>query len=226
MILDARKLKQLRNEKGWSQELLAKTSGLSLRTIQRLESGERASAESMLAISAALELSPTALQSSSDSLAITWSRRMIMQGIVGMAVIIAAIGMLFKLAGNAPIFIDHFGLAFLVLFAYAATIVSFGMDGFVKSLTGLKCLFTQQIEGGNPAKYLARIYRSQITFWYGSALLATFIGAVAIHGNVSESIEFHRTWSINILVFVYASIICEGVLRPLAIKLETCDLSQ
>jgi len=32
-------LKELREQKGWSQELLAEYSGLSKRTIQRIESG-------------------------------------------------------------------------------------------------------------------------------------------------------------------------------------------
>jgi transcriptional regulator with XRE-family HTH domain len=50
------RIRQLRLEKGWSQEQLASIAGLSTRTVQRLENGEQASLETLTAIAAALEL--------------------------------------------------------------------------------------------------------------------------------------------------------------------------
>lgn len=50
------RIRQLRLEKGWSQEQLASIAGLSTRTVQRLENGEQASLETLSAIAAALEL--------------------------------------------------------------------------------------------------------------------------------------------------------------------------
>jgi DNA-binding XRE family transcriptional regulator len=58
--MDARKkisvesLKQLREAKSWSQQHLADAAGLSLRTVQRLEADGSASAETRLAVAAAL----------------------------------------------------------------------------------------------------------------------------------------------------------------------------
>ncbi len=225
-MLDSNKLKHIRQDKGWSQDLLAKASGLSLRTIQRIESDGRASAESFLSISSALELSPNVLHSSLNKLSVNWTRKMIMHGVIGLSVISTAIGMLFVLGGNAKIFIDWYGLVFLLAFVYAATIVSFGVNGLFRSLSGLKYLFTQEIIGGNSAKYMAIIYKSQIQFCYGAAVLALFIGSVAIHGNVdmhpAESI--HRAYAVNLLILVYGAIFCEAILRPLKIKFESCDL--
>ena len=40
MQISPEKIKHFRKENGWSQEVLAKASGLSLRTIQRIESTE------------------------------------------------------------------------------------------------------------------------------------------------------------------------------------------
>jgi len=51
----------LRKEKGWSQEQLAAISGLSGRTIQRIEKDGACSLESKMALAAALEIAPYAL---------------------------------------------------------------------------------------------------------------------------------------------------------------------
>jgi transcriptional regulator with XRE-family HTH domain len=49
-------IKKLRESKSWTQEHLASASGLSLRTIQRIEADGSASAESRLSIAAALSV--------------------------------------------------------------------------------------------------------------------------------------------------------------------------
>lgn len=56
------RLKELRNQKGLSQEVLAEKSGLSLRTIQRVENGETNPAgESLKRLSNALNVNPDEL---------------------------------------------------------------------------------------------------------------------------------------------------------------------
>ena len=49
-------IQKLRLQRGWSQEQLADLSGLSVRTIQRLERGQTASVESLKALGAAFEI--------------------------------------------------------------------------------------------------------------------------------------------------------------------------
>lgn len=49
-------IQKLRVQRGWSQEQLAELSGLSVRTIQRLERGKPASPESLKAIAAVFEI--------------------------------------------------------------------------------------------------------------------------------------------------------------------------
>ena len=53
MKIDATLLKKLRTAENLSQEQLSEKSGLSLRTIQRLENGGNASIESVRALAAA-----------------------------------------------------------------------------------------------------------------------------------------------------------------------------
>ena len=50
-------IQKLRLDKGWSQEDLAMHSGISVRTIQRIENGKRASLESLKCLAAVFETS-------------------------------------------------------------------------------------------------------------------------------------------------------------------------
>ena len=56
MRIDAELILELRTARGWSQEELAKLSGLNLRTIQRIESTAVASLRSKKALASALDL--------------------------------------------------------------------------------------------------------------------------------------------------------------------------
>ena len=49
-------IQKLRLKKGWSQEQLAQASGLSARTIQRIEAGHPASTESLKSLAAVFEV--------------------------------------------------------------------------------------------------------------------------------------------------------------------------
>lgn len=53
--INLREIKKLRLERHWSQEQLAEMSGLSVRTIQRIENGENAGLESLKSLAAVFE---------------------------------------------------------------------------------------------------------------------------------------------------------------------------
>ena len=226
MLLSTDKLKKLRSENGWSQEVLAKATGLSARTIQRIESDGKASAESTLAIASVFNLSPQSLMATSNEIEVNWTRRTIMKNLLALLVISGAIAMLVILAGSTELVIDvQFGL-FLVLFLYAATIIAFGTGGMLKSLAGLKYLFTDELVGGAQAKCLSVLYNSQVKFLYGGALVGLVIGAIAILGNIDtyDNFIFQRASSVNLIVLFYAALLAESIFRPLSLKLKTCDM--
>ncbi|MEQ9264352.1 MAG: helix-turn-helix transcriptional regulator [Balneolaceae bacterium] len=52
----AKQIRELRMEKSWSQSLLAKAAGLSLRTIQRIETNGKAAPETLLAVAGAFDI--------------------------------------------------------------------------------------------------------------------------------------------------------------------------
>jgi len=56
MKIDAQRVKKLREDRSWSQEHLASVAGLSLRTVQRIETEGKASPESKMAIASALDV--------------------------------------------------------------------------------------------------------------------------------------------------------------------------
>lgn len=226
MLLSTEKLKELRRENGWSQEVLAKATGLSVRTIQRIESDGRASAESTLAISSVFNSSPQSLMALSKDIQVNWTRDVIMKRLVALIVISGASIMLALLSGGLDHIIDGQSGLFLVLFVYAATIISYGIDGMFKSIICLKYLFTDELVGGSQAKYLSEIFHSQIKFLYGGALVGLLIGSIAMLGNISsyDNFIYQRATSVNLVVFFYAALVSESILRPLSLKLKHCDL--
>lgn len=63
MKIDGEKVRDLREQKSWSQEHLASASGLSVRTIQRVEAQGTSLPETRLALAAALGVPASALMS-------------------------------------------------------------------------------------------------------------------------------------------------------------------
>ena len=223
--LSPERVKFFRKDNGWSQELLAKASGLSLRTIQRAEKDGNSSAETQLALAAAFNISPKELFPVSSTLDVNWKRKNIMQSFLALLVVMGAVIMLGVLAGNLTMFIDIASILFVLLFMYAATVISFGTLGLIKSIKGLSYLFANEISPTPATEFLSIILKKQIFFIYGAAFIGLLLGSIAIHANVEESIVFHRTYAVNLLVLLYAAIIAEGILRPLAAKLEHRELS-
>lgn len=80
-------IRKLRQERGWSQEQLSELSGLSVRTIQRIERGHHPSMETLKALAAAfdtdvarlttraLDAAPASLRSARDDRAIAYVQR-------------------------------------------------------------------------------------------------------------------------------------------------------
>ena len=59
-------IRNLRIERGWSQEQLAEFSGLSVRTIQRIERGQPCGLESLKSLAAVFEVNINELKKDSD----------------------------------------------------------------------------------------------------------------------------------------------------------------
>lgn len=71
MKIDGDKVRALRGRKAWSQEHLAAASGLSVRTVQRVESESSGLPESRLALAGALGVSRAELMGAARACAVT-----------------------------------------------------------------------------------------------------------------------------------------------------------
>jgi len=221
--LSPERVKHFRKDNGWSQDLLAKASGLSLRTIQRAEKDGNSSAETQLSLAAAFNISPKDLFHISSTPDVNWKRKSIMQSFLALLVVVGAIVMLFVVGGSLTMFSDYHSALFLFLFMYAATVVAFGSHGLLKSILGLKYIFASDINPSPATEFIAIIYKKQITFVYGGALIGLLIGLVAINAGfdqIDKPLELHAAYAVCLLVLLYAAIFAEGLLRPLSTKLE------
>ena len=112
------KLKALRQDKGLSQELLAKMSGLSVRTIQRVESDGKASAETVLSIASVFNLSPKELQAASNEIEVNWSRKKIMKNTCALSLLVGTVIAAILLGVGPYFYIDVPAMMFVFLFTY------------------------------------------------------------------------------------------------------------
>ncbi|WP_448211731.1 helix-turn-helix domain-containing protein [Colwellia sp. MEBiC06753] len=223
MQLSPEKIKHFRKENGWSQDLLAQAAGLSLRTVQRIEKDGNASMETQMALAAALDQPLPMLCHVSDKIEVLWKWRSMMQGLLAIATVIAAIIMLITLGGDLGMFSDLYSGIYVLAFMYSATAIAFGGQGLVKSMFGFKYLFSSEIAMSEGTRYLSTIYKKQIYFVYGGALVATIIGLIAILSHYHEVVadgSLQAAYAVCLLILLYAGIIAEGILRPLSIKLE------
>lgn len=222
MQVSPEKVKHFRKENGWSQEVLAKASGLSLRTIQRVEKDGNSSSETQLALAAAFNKSAKELFFVSNKIETNWKWRNIMQSFLALIVVVAAVLMLLVLGGDLGMFADVYGILFLLLFMYSCTVVAYGFYGLRQSIIGLRYLFSSDIKHSPASEFISVIIQKQVSFIYGGALIATLVGSIAILSSsdaLASHVVFLNAFAVNLLVLLYASIIAEGILRPLSAKL-------
>ena len=81
---DAEKIKRWREERLWSQEHLADLAGVGLRTVQRIENGDPASRDSVMALAAAFNVEAAALTINADTEAAEQRERKAKKGVAAL----------------------------------------------------------------------------------------------------------------------------------------------
>lgn len=216
MKFSSSKIKSLRAERGWSQEHLGEVTGLSSRTIQRLENDGSGSAESLMAIASAFSISPGELQS--EHKPAIGDGKWNLGGFIGLLLIVGAVLFYLNITGEPSALIDIPALLYILLIPFAVSILS---NGFGITLDVYK-LFSWLVYEQN-AKTDAHLYlpvlRKLIVYSYASGATGTLFSLLGMLTG-SGDIYYPAGFSIALVIFIYATIQSEFLFRPLYHKLN------
>lgn len=225
MDISAEKLKRARLQRNLSQELLAKQSGLSLRTIQRLESRGGGSAETLQALCATLDIAAQELQLSETPPVANWQLKGILSRVAVLLVLLSALISLMKLASASTIhiYIDTVSLLIITSYLILSFLICYGFDGLITAICGLKFLTSSAMYNRQASLELAKMYSFTYKSCYSAALVGSAIGLVSLLHSFAASANTHLLLTglyVLSIVWLYAAIIAECVLRPLIYKLK------
>lgn len=225
------RIQLFRKNNGWSQEVLAKAAGVSVRTIQRVEKEGKCSLETHLALSSVFNLAPNELLDNYQGKLTAISFQLLMKQLIGLTLVACLIALTISIFGQLSWFIDGVGLAFVILFACSCTVITFSSTYLVKSIAALKFLFVRDIPNMPMIQFLSFVLDRQILFVYLGAIIYGLIGVIVIHANypwpsVTTNPEVLKVYLYGqkLIPLLYATIIAELLLRPIVTKIKALDV--
>jgi len=222
MSVSIDKIKQLRNYSGWSQERLAEISGLSLRTIQRIETSGNASLESQLAIATAFSISPGELLANEKveigNGGINWG------GVIGIFLCISLMAFQFDLSNSS--FFDSYSLLLVIGLSIAISSISMGGEN---TLTTILLIRWALVLPKNQVGLQTHIpdLNKLITYCHVSGGISSLVGIIAVlmttlpsQNHPDATYPFAVGIGISLLTSLYAAMLAELILRPLKHQIE------
>jgi DNA-binding XRE family transcriptional regulator len=218
MDICGNKIKSLRTAHGWSQDRLAKVSGLSLRTIQRIERGDACSVESKLSLAATFEVSPQALSApraqQKQASGIEFSR------FIAFVIVLIMLAWLLGLSGGLQVFFDATSLMATLLLAPCLTVLSKGFNSTLSSIMLLKWLCLKPVFNQGMANCVRTLHKL-ILHLYASGALVSLLSLIGLLSQSNVNREYLGSYlAIVILPLLYAAIMAELVFRPIKYKAE------
>jgi transcriptional regulator with XRE-family HTH domain len=187
MQIDSKRIRSEREKRAWSQEHLAKLTGLGLRTVQRIESTGLASYESVSAMAAVLEISVSELRVARPAMPVaaplnrkSWTR-LIPAIAVAMAIIV---GTAIAKHTSDSRWLVMVGPLLLAVVVVGADVLAFRLQGKKRGPSMPTLLLTTAVVGacamvalGDPARV---------------AMMLPLLGAVAASTMSARSLGQHR----------------------------------
>jgi len=222
MSVSVEKLKKFRKYSGWSQERLAEISGLSLRTIQRIETSGNASLESQLAIATAFSISPGELLENEavevGNGGINWG------GIIGILLCICL--MIFQFDLGNTVFFDSYSLLLVVGLSIAISSISMGIENTITTVFLIRWVFILPKNKVGIQKHLPDLNKL-ITYCHVSGGISSLVGGIAVLMTLEPNqyhpdaeYPFAMGIGIALLTSLYALMLAELILRPLKHQIE------
>ncbi len=216
MQVSASKLKVLRGEHGWSQEKLAALSGLSLRTIQRIEKDGQCSVESKLALTAAFNVSPCELLE--DYREHVGDGSVNIGGVFGAVSISALVGLLLAWEWhNIEVFINPMNALFVYLTVFALSMMTSGFEQSYRAMATVGWFFKQPYHASNAHLHLP-VLRKLILYCYTSGTIWTLteiVESAYFAGKGSLGSMPVSEFGFALQSMLYAVLLAEFVIRPL-----------
>lgn len=224
MNVSGEKIKKLRKHHGWSQERLAQVSGLSERTIQRIEQGESASMETRLSLANAFDVTPVELCEEEavkvGSGGVNWS------GIGGLVLCALLMYLQFYLPG-APFF-DAVSLLLTIGIAAGMAAVSMGGAEALMTVALVRWVFVLPNAESGLQQNLPNLQR-MIFYCYSAGAVSTLVGIIAVlmtpanldaNWPYPPASETNMGFGIALLTMLYGAMLAELVFRPLKHRIE------
>lgn len=220
MSVSKKIVKLMREERGWSQEQLAAISGISERTVQRVEKDGKCSLESKMALASAFEVSPIDLEDSVQSDAVFEQKRIDWSSVTGYIILLVVVLILLYLLTNTH-GIWEIGCVLLVDgLTLAISTVSYGVDDTIRFF-GNSFSPVKKVASYESYKVPIVLANQVIKYAYTFGCLTSLVYLLVILTQVPG--RFHH---INIVVveaatpIVYAILLIELWIRPFKHKLE------
>lgn len=210
------KIKNLRLERGWSQEHLGDITGLSSRTIQRIESQGNASPESLMAIASAFSLSTSDL--SADYNEKIGDGKLKLAGVLGLFLIFASLAFYLTISGDPLAIIDLPALLFVLVVPFSISCIASGFKATLQVYRLILWLVYEQKDRRNVSVYLP-VLRKLIIYSYVSGATGSLLSLLGMFNQSSET-YYPASISVILLIFIYATLQAEFVFRPLYHKLN------
>jgi transcriptional regulator with XRE-family HTH domain len=221
MNISSQKIKFLRSENGWSQEKLSEASGISLRTIQRIEAKGECSAETQMMLALSFNVSPAELLEEHNNQ--IGSGSISYGSILGLAILsLLIITTLAWEWRDLSVFINIWTLLYVVSSTIALSLLSSGLHSTIR---GLFCIgwFIREPLGIKNAQSHLPVFRRIIIYAYASGAIWSLVDIVeASYFSLKNQDNSTFTFEIgfSLLALLYGVIIAEFIIRPLKNKIE------
>lgn len=224
MNISGQKIKLLRQEKGWSQEQLGEISGLSNRTIQRIEKDGQCSPESKMALAAAFSVSPIELaEQYKEKIGdgnIQWG------GIAGIVTCLLLILMTLVMAGGGSMLIDAPSLILVMILPLGLSVISNGLQLTWKAVCLIKWLFVEPL-AKMKVHLLLPVLRKLIVYSYVAGVIGALIALLGGLNQLVQTSNFHfGSIQVSLIALIYGALLAELIFRPLCHKINRLLLEE
>lgn len=218
------KIKSLRLQHGWSQEQLASITGLSARTIQRIEKTGDCSLESQMALASAFSITH-------HELTVDFSKKLNKSGlnksgIFYLITFILIIFLIYQLGGSLQILIHTNIVSIFILTFLCMSFMANGVRNTFIIFPILKRFITGSNKLDSPL-LKTQILRRQIIHSYSSGVVACLLSSLILFIHTSTIQDIYISLTLHVVISqLYAVVISELIFRPVKHRLEEELLSK